>query len=39
MGMGAVRVGRASAFYRGWREAEAPMAASIAGHEGASYMQ
>jgi hypothetical protein len=30
---------RASAFYRGRREAEAPVAASMAGHEGAGYTQ
>jgi hypothetical protein len=35
-GCGEGRV-RASAFYRGRREAGAPMAASIAGHEGADY--
>jgi hypothetical protein len=37
-GCGEGRV-RASAFYRGRREAGAPMAASIAGHEGAGYTQ
>jgi hypothetical protein len=29
---------RASAFYRGRREAEAPVAASMAGLEGVGYM-
>jgi hypothetical protein len=30
---------RASAFYRGQREAEVPVAASMASHEGTSYTQ
>jgi hypothetical protein len=30
---------RALAFYRSRREAEAPMPASMAGHEGAGYMK